>query len=286
MPFREDERFLACFLADKEEEAAALYKEYKRLISHLAWQFSTRSGVDAQDLFEEGLIGLARAKRDFDPTRARNKDLKKAFHIFAVFMIRNALREAVYAYETPVPVPAYLKESNYYYAKMLEALEGTDIDYEAKLALTEEADTEPEDFGVEKPHSIVVGKFKNKLRRRARASEITYEELVKRAVSIPRRKFTDIYRPEFSEAVEEFDDERLDKQASLDRVEEVLDSDSYDILIRFSVDKVKVEDLAKEYGVTPGRISQIIRDARTTLKNRERYIKHGDSPIRGKKVST
>jgi RNA polymerase sigma factor (sigma-70 family) len=302
MPFREGEKFLAHFLADNEKEAARLYKNYKRLISHLAYQFSKRSGVDAQDLFEEGLIGLARAKRDFEPERqvcvnkGCNSVAKKCecdkpnlvkrsgrFHNFAVALIRNALREAVYAYETPVPVPAYLKESNYYYAKMCQALDDICIDSDIKATIIEDEDARPADFGIEKPHSVIVERFKRKLKNRARSSEITYNELLVRAISIPRRKFTDIHRPEFSEASEEFDDERLDKAASLARVQEVLDPESYDILTRFSIGEEKVDDLAAEYEVTSGRISQIIKAARDTLHQRQKYIMDGDSPVRGRK---
>ena len=302
MPFREGEKFLAHFLADNEKEAKRLYKNYKRLISHLAYQFSKRSGVDAQDLFEEGLIGLARAKRDFEPERqvcinkgcgsvARKCECDKPnlvkrsgrFHNFAVALIRNALREAVYAYETPVPVPAYLKESNYYYTKMRQALDDICVDSDVKTTIIEDENARPADFGIEQPHSIVVEKFKRKLKNRARSSEITYNELLTRAISIPRRKFTDIHRPEFSGASEEFDDERLDKAASLVRIQEVLDPESYDILTRFSIGEEKVDDLATEYEVTPGRISQIIKAARDTLQQRQKYIMDGDSPVRRSK---
>lgn len=300
MPFRKGEKFLAHFLADNEREAARLYKKYKRLISHLAYQFSKRSGVDAQDLFEEGLIGLARAKRDFDPERkvCTNCNMvadkcgcdkpnlvrrRGKFHNFAVALIRNALREAVYAYETPVPVPAYLKESNYYYTKMAEALDDICVDYDVKMTIIENEHAWSKDFGIEKPHSILVDRFKRKLLNRARSSEISYGELLSRAISIPRRKFTDIHRPEFSEATEEFDDERLDKAESLVRIQEVLDPESYDILTRFSVDGEKVDDLAKEYDVTSGRISQIIKAARETLEQRQKYIMDGDSPVRPRK---
>lgn len=287
MPIREGEKFLENFLAETKEEAEQLYKNYKRLISHLAWQFSVRSGVDAEDLFEEGMIGLARAKRDFVPEKARSKNKTKAFHIFAVYMIRNALREGVYAFETPIPIPAYLKESNYYYTKMREALENIGVPYEDMMSLMEDPKTRAEDFGIEKPHNIVVNKFKDKLHRRAKANNMNYEDLLNKAISIPRRKFTDIYQPDFSEAFEEFDDERLDKQAALARVKEVLDKVEYDILVRFSTEKdLKVEDLANEYGLTSGRISQIISGARETLNRRRKYIMDGDSPIRRKKVST
>jgi hypothetical protein len=205
------------------------------------------------------------------------------FHNFAVALIRNALREAVYAYETPVPVPAYLKESNYYYTKMSQALDDICADYDVKMAIIENEDAWPADFGIESPHSLIVAKFKRKLKNRARSSEITYNELLTRAISIPRRKFTDIHMPEFSEASETFDDERLDKAASLVRIQEVLDPESYDILTRFSIDGEKVDDLAAEYKVTSGRISQIIKAARDTLQQRQKYILDGDSPVRGRK---
>ena len=310
MPFRErteehgnereyvlDEQFLGCFLGENEEDATRLYKDYKKLISQLAFQFSRRSGVDPQDLFQEGLIGLARAKRDYNPKRmvcvVCNKVKPKCkcdepkfvnrvgtFHNFAVALIRNALREAVYANETPVPVPAYLKESNYYYAKILDVLSTLDISQEAKDRFIEEETVRAADVGIEKPQSSVLDGFKAQIVNRVRWKKMKYSEVLEKAIAIPRRSFIDVHRSDFNGALNEFDDEALDKMAALERIRELVGEETYEILFQYFVDGETIDSISNRTNKTSGRISQIIRSAREALQKREKYILSGDSPAK------
>lgn len=310
MPFREktveyenkieyvlDEQFLGCFLGENEEDAVKLYRDYKKLISQLASQFSKRSGVDRQDLFQEGLIGLARAKRDYDPKRmvctVCNKVESKCkcdepklvirvgrFHNFAVALIRNALREAVYANETPIPVPAYLKESNYYYAKILDILSASDISQEAKDRYIEEEDVRARDVGIEEPQSTVVDGFKEQIVNRVRWKKMKYNEVLDKAIAIPRRSFIDVHRSDFNGALAEFDDEALDKMAALERIRELVGEETYEILFQYFVDGETIDSISGRTNKTSGRISQIIRSAREALQKREKYILSGDSPVK------
>lgn len=310
MPFREkveehgneteyilDEQFLGCFLGETEDNAARLYKEYKKLISQLAFQFSKRSGVDAQDLFQEGLIGLARAKRDYNPDRmvcsicnkpeakcgCANPNLVKragTFHNFAVALIRNALREAVYAYETPIPVPHYLKECNYFYAKIIDIFSMLDVPQEAKDRYIQEEAVRAKDIGVTEPQSTMLDKFKNLIANRVRAQRMKYNEVLEKAIAIPRRSFIDVHRSDFNGALEEIDDEMLDKVAALERVRDLIGDETYEILFQYFVDGETIDSISDRTGKTSGRISQIIRAARETLQKREKYILDGDSPVK------
>jgi len=281
MPFREkqisksmgesdyvlNETFLPHFLADTEEEANDLLLTYQKTIKLLAFEFSRRSGIDKEDLFQEGLIGLARAKRGFDSSRSPD------FHTYAVFLIRNALREAVYAYETPVVVPGYLKEVGYYCSRMVDILNTLDLSSEDVNKILWEKHIRAEDINIgQYPQARTVDEFKDKIVNRAESSKLPYPTIVKKALSIPRRSFLDIYRPDFSAALSKHDDEALDKKAALERINEVVGNSVYEILCQHYIDGHTLAVIADEHKLTTGRISQIISEAVKVLNSQKDYI--------------
>jgi len=99
------EEFPKHFLADSMEKAEGLYQEFARTLNQMAGKYSMASGLDKADLFGEALVGLARASRDFDPTRSEK------FRTFALYKIKDALEEYTRNFSTPVALPAYLKKS-------------------------------------------------------------------------------------------------------------------------------------------------------------------------------
>ena len=72
-------------LPDNEELRAA---EYSRLVSRIVRQFFLRGG-DRDDLYQEGMIGLLKAIRSYDPARSDN------FEAYASLCIRRQLYDAV-----------------------------------------------------------------------------------------------------------------------------------------------------------------------------------------------
>ncbi len=70
----------------RDEEVRAA--EYSRLVSRIVRQFFLRGG-DQDDLYQEGMIGLLKAIRSYDPTRNDN------FEAFAALCIRRQLYDAV-----------------------------------------------------------------------------------------------------------------------------------------------------------------------------------------------
>ncbi len=105
MPIRENEKFGAHFIADTKEEAASLLKKFDTDLSMQAHKFSTVTGVDKFDLRQEGIIGLARASRDFEKDRSEN------FRIFAIYKIRDAMREFVTGQAGNIKVPQYIRDA-------------------------------------------------------------------------------------------------------------------------------------------------------------------------------
>lgn len=95
-----------CYLADTSAEAEALYERFKRLLNDLAFSYSSNTGLNKSDLFGEGLIGLGRAYRDWDPSRSDN------FRVYATFRIKDAISEYVRANASNITVPTYIKKAN------------------------------------------------------------------------------------------------------------------------------------------------------------------------------
>ena len=105
MPIRDNEIFKKCFLGDTEQESKILLTKYTQRISMLANKFSMITGVDRDDLNSEGIIGLARANRDFDITRSTN------FTIFALYKIKGAMNEFIASQSKNFHIPRYIIEA-------------------------------------------------------------------------------------------------------------------------------------------------------------------------------
>lgn len=105
MPIRENEKFGAHFIADTKEEAEKLLKQFDTDLTMQAHKFSMVTGVDRNDLRQEGVIGLARAKREFEESRSSN------FRIFAIYKIKDAMREFVTGQAGNIKVPQYLRDA-------------------------------------------------------------------------------------------------------------------------------------------------------------------------------
>jgi RNA polymerase sigma factor (sigma-70 family) len=105
MPIRDGEKFATRFIAETEEEAAKLMKRFDIDISMSAFQRHRVTGIDLEDLKQEGLIGLARANRDFDESRSVD------FRIFALYKIKDAMREFITTQASNIRVPQYIKDT-------------------------------------------------------------------------------------------------------------------------------------------------------------------------------
>lgn len=106
MPIRDNEKFCKHFLADTEAEAEELLKEFDYNLELLSNKFARLTGIDREDLKSEGIIGLARAKREFDETRSSN------FTIFALYKIKDAMREFISTQSIDVRVPQYIVDAS------------------------------------------------------------------------------------------------------------------------------------------------------------------------------
>lgn len=99
------EKFLTCFLGDTEEEAEKIYKAFSKTLNSISYNYAMSTGLEKLDLFEESLLGLARARRDFDPDRSHN------FKTYAIYRIKDVLRTYIRENKSVVIVPTYLESA-------------------------------------------------------------------------------------------------------------------------------------------------------------------------------
>ncbi|RKX65961.1 MAG: hypothetical protein DRP42_04040, partial [Tenericutes bacterium] len=71
-----------------------------------AQSYSAVTGLEKSDLFGEALIGLGRAKKNFDPTRGCG------FRTYAVRCIHGVLENYVRIYITTIVIPSYLTKAS------------------------------------------------------------------------------------------------------------------------------------------------------------------------------
>lgn len=100
------EKLPAAFLAESVEDAERVYCEFSPLLNSMSYAYHKNTGLDKADLFGEGLMGLAKAIRDFDPDRGSN------FNTYAIFRIKDAMNKLVRELNSPVKIPSYIKKAN------------------------------------------------------------------------------------------------------------------------------------------------------------------------------
>lgn len=113
---QEPEKFLKCFLADTQEEAEKVHKEFLGCLNSIAYSYHLSTSLDKADLFSEALVGLARSKRDYNPDRSLN------FKTYAIFRIKDALNKFVRENMAPVKIPVYIKKAHSLITKLKHKL--------------------------------------------------------------------------------------------------------------------------------------------------------------------
>lgn len=96
------EEFLPFFLGNTEEEAERNYEAFSKTLNNIANAYARFSKLEKEDLFGTALTGLARALRDFDPSRNSN------FLMYANYRIRSVLNEYCHKNMSIVSIPSYI----------------------------------------------------------------------------------------------------------------------------------------------------------------------------------
>jgi len=173
------ESFLPYYLGNTPEEAEETYTLFSELINIMAHAYAKNSLLPAEDYFAEAITGLARAKRDWDPTRGGCQ-----FKTFAILKIRNALNESCRKNGSIVTIPYYVRAAHTYITNVKTILEGCNIpDNFVKKTLA--TGDQHRDRALSDVDSDRVSSELAKLRRLSENSGVPYENLVKRAEFIP-----------------------------------------------------------------------------------------------------
>ena len=189
------EEFLECFLGRTQKEAEEVHKEFSYLLNAIARNYSLGTGLDKSDLFGESLVGLARAKRDFD--KGRSDDFKT----FAIYKIKDCLNKFIRENMRSVIIPAYVKGANSLINRLRNLLEFHGLPDEEVDKIISEGVVDNIDLDCEAMEEIT--KLVDYLRSSAKRANTTYEKLINRANFLPNdQQFDDFCVSEEDRTIE------------------------------------------------------------------------------------
>jgi len=261
MPIRENETFLDAFLADTPEEAEKVLAEHQQTLKALAIKAASFTGIDDDDLYEEGIIGLARAVRDFDEERSEN------FRIFAIYKIKDAIREFITRQAGNVRAPQYTQDAirlaNILREKLVKAGE---YQYNAlsdmwMSSLKYEGTT---------PLEKSIREVRTSLQNLADRSHTSVIQLLDRAEMIP--SFVDgtaeisLVDMADTEKVEDKMINRIAVQEMLDKVKQYISEKEYELLYNRYVEGWTLRELAPKMGISAPHVNDLTQKALAKLK--------------------
>jgi hypothetical protein len=173
------ESFLPYYLGKTPEEAEETYDLFSWLMGVMASAYAKSTDVPMEDYFAEAITGLARAKRDWDPTRGGCQ-----FRTFAILKIKNALNECCRKSSRVVNIPAYVRTAHTYITNVKTIMEGYNIPG-SFIAKTLETGDQHRDRALADADSDRVTVELNKLKTLAKNTGVKYEKLIERGEYVP-----------------------------------------------------------------------------------------------------
>ena len=245
------EEFPKHFLGDTIEEAESLYKEFAKDLNKLSFSYAIGSGLDKADLFGEALIGLARAKRDFDAKRGGK------FRTFAIYKIKDALEEHVRKFSAPVILPAYIRRAQKIIYKLTGLLHSGGVEQE-KIEMFLKGHI------VDTPRETIrrSAELLTFLKNEAERAKISLAEIVERAKTVPH------VSPNVDEI--ESDDRREEKMYAKLLVDDLKSHMSEkELKIAELIMKGKTfEEIGKEFDRSDAWVAQQLEKMRERLKKK------------------
>ena len=279
MPIRQDEDFCPFFLGDTEEEALENYNKFSQIISLLARNY-TVFGADPDDLFQEGLIGLARAVRAFDKTRSSGD---KSFKIFAIYYIKNAMREFLTKQEVSLKIPQYLRDGIRLLIMLRELLgqAGEQLDLLNIFDIWELAEKRTVRTELDKKIKETTKKFSALANR----SSVSVYNLLKRIEPLPLQ-LSDVNANliEF-EDYEDYVVNSLDTSKNIEWLMDLLTDEEFELLWQYYVNQTSLRELSKEMGVSAVSVGNKVRKLKKRLNKAMRRRIYEDK-TNSKKTNT
>jgi len=271
MPIRDGETFCKRFLADTEEEAERLIKDYNSTLKLLSNKVAALTGLDKEDLYQEGIIGLARAKRDFDEERSEN------FKIFAIYKIKDAMREFGTTQSITIKSPQYTKDAIRLANVLREQLvKAGEYPYTALVDMWDASNK----YNGDGPLELSIQKSRQSLKNLADRSHTSVRQLLERSEMVP--SFISYMSKDMNICTENEDSEngmveKLDIAETISRIKEYLSEEDYNLLWNRYVEGMTVRELAPIMGISAPHVS----DRTQVLLKKIRKI---EQDLRRKKV--
>lgn len=260
------EKFPANFIAETKEKADELYKKYDKTLQLLANKYSIFTGIEEDDLVQEGTIGLARASRDFEVGRSEN------FHIFAIYKIKDAMKEFVISQASNIRVPRYIRDASVLINRLKKIMESVDVLESCSLTdiwLLSSIYESNKDVADE------IIKIKQSISNLADRSCTTTEQLIERAEMIPLVIYEkiDLGVDKLSGDVEgDKMIQRLAARQSIDNLKNYLKEDEFELLVDHYVYGKTVRELAEKLGIKAPSITVKIHNIVQKLNKRKDKI--------------
>lgn len=258
-------KFPANFIAETKEGADWLYKKYLRTLQFLANKYSVITGLPAEDLVQEGTIGLARASRDFEEHRSED------FNTFAIYKIKDAIREFVTSQAINTRVPQYIKDTARLIAKLKKIISTVESVETCSLIDVWWMSRKHEEEG-----EIIdnVSKIRQSLFNLAERSCTTVEQLVERAELMPLIdvEITDRNTADLSENSESTVIEGLIRRRHISKIRELLSEGDFDLIVSYFIEGKTERELEKELGLKAPSLHVKMRNIIERLLEKKDWI--------------
>jgi len=265
-PKVEVEKFLPHFLGDTEAEATATLKEYEKTMKILADKFHMITGLDADDLKSECMIGLARAKRDFEEERS------EMFRTFAIYKMKDALREFTTKQMLDVKVPQYVKDAEKLINDLAKLVEACHVVKNASFRdiwlMSEACDG---DKNIQKD----IERIRESLTNLANRSHTSVIQLLERAEMLPSSTIEITDHNVSNISIDTHEDGMLDKlniNETIKKLKNFLTEDEYKLLYDYYVNGKTERELAVELGIKAPSVHIRLHNTLTKVKEHKKEI--------------
>jgi len=264
-------KFPVNFLANTKEEADKLYKKHLNVLQILAVKYSRLTGLNKEDFIQEGVIGLARASRDFIDGRSRD------FNIFAIYKIKDSMREFVSSQGAAIKVPQYIKDAISLTERLKKLVNTMEPMYNSSMLDIWKASSK-----YEKSDNVIesiIG-IRNSIANLAERSCTTVDQLIERAELMPTNmELVDIDHniDRSYDNDEESLMSRMIAKESIMSIKNILPESDYKLIVSHFIDGKTVRELAKETGLKAPSITVKIHNIVAELLKKEDVILNANS---------
>lgn len=281
MPIKAKEKpFLPHFLGNTPEESDTLYKTFQTDLTMLSRKASILSGLDKEDLFQESVIGLARAARDFDEGRSED------FRIFAIYKIKDAIRDYIASQQKDIRVPQYISDAISLMRQLAQALK-KGISLPDYLSLSEIWRIST-GFRSEPSLEEDVERLRTSLKNLAVRTHTSVPELLERVEFMPTISI-DITETVDADMVTDPETEVvsvMSNKVAIENLKRFLSKEDFKLLYMRFAEGYTYKELESEFGITEESLNVKVKKLISELAKRKGVIfnenSKTDNPITGK----